>query len=279
MKNKKTLIIAITGIVVAFSFFRTFRHLDLSRSGSRINGILVSRVIDGDTIELSDGRTVRYIGIDTPEVREKKDNDWIYKPMPYAEEALAFNRKLVEGKVVNLEFDVQKKDIYHRVLAYVYPVRKGNFSNGVNIEDRMINLEMVRQGYAMIYTYPPNVKYAEQFLKAQEEARKDKKGLWAELEDGVIASSEAEKHIGLIKIVKTEVMDTYLSDKVLVLNCRDNFKVAIFRNNFSLFPIEAARSPDSYFRNRTIQVYGVLKEYKGSNEIIVNHPSQLEILR
>jgi len=98
---------------------------------------IVSRVIDGDTIELTNGITIRYIGINTPEVGQ-----------PGAEEATEANRALVEGKKVRLEYDVQKQDKYGRTLAYVY------------LEDGIfVNAELVKQGYAQVATYPPNVKY------------------------------------------------------------------------------------------------------------------------
>ncbi len=121
----------------------------------------VVKVIDGDTIVLSDGRTVRYIGIDTPERGE-----------PFYEAAKNFNRKLVQGKAVELEFDIERYDRYGRVLAYVF------------VKDRtgqriFVNAEMVRNGFALIYTKPPNVKYADLFVRLQEKARENRQGLWS----------------------------------------------------------------------------------------------------
>lgn len=266
MKNRKKLIITIAIAAVVISFFRTFSRPSLLLHGSHIKELLVSRVIDGDTIELSDGRRVRYIGIDTPEIREKNNDTWSYKPMPYSEEAREFNRNLVEGKAVKLEFDVQELDKYGRILAYVY------------IWDTMVNLEMLSQGYAMIYTYPPNVKYSRMFLKAQEEAREARRGLWAGVEENIISPEDAGENVGFVRIVQATIVSTYISEKILILNCGHDFKIVIFRNNFCLFPKEAIRSPDSYFKNKAVRVYGVIKKYKGSNEIIVNDLSQLKIL-
>ncbi|MBU0759505.1 MAG: thermonuclease family protein [Candidatus Omnitrophica bacterium] len=266
MKNRKKLIITIAIAAVVISFFRTLSHPGLLLYGSHIKEVLVSRVIDGDTIELSDGRTVRYIGIDTPEIREKNNGTWSYKPMPYSEEAREFNRDLVEGKAVKLEFDVQKLDKYDRILAYVH------------VGDRMVNLEMLSRGYAMMYTYPPNVKYSEMFLKAQDEAREARRGLWAGVEENIISPKDTGENIGFVRIVQATIISTYISEKALILNCGYDFKIVIFRNNFSLFPKEAIRSPDSYFRNKAVRVYGIIKKYKGSKEIIINDSSQLRIL-
>lgn len=120
------------------------------------NGTAVARVLDGDTIELTNGRTVRYIGINTPE-----------RSQPYYQEATTANRQLVEGKTVRLEFDTDTFDQYGRSLAYVWV-------NGV-----MANLEMVKRGYANAYTVPPNVRYQNEFRQAEREAREAGRGLWA----------------------------------------------------------------------------------------------------
>lgn len=122
---------------------------------------LVVKVIDGDTIELSSGEKVRYIGVDTPELhRPQKSVEY------FAREAYEANRRLVEGKKVRLEFDVQKQDRYGRLLAYVY------------VDGIMVNEWLVANGYARVATFPPNVKYAERFLELEREARRLELGLW-----------------------------------------------------------------------------------------------------
>jgi micrococcal nuclease len=262
MKKIRTPFILIIFTAIVFSVPKFFQHTQITQ-----RDYYASRVIDGDTIELSHGEKVRYIGIDTPEIRERQGSKWLYRPMPYAEEAKDFNRRLVEGKPVRLEFDVQKRDRYNRLLAYVYA------------GDKMVNLEMVKEGYAMIYTYPPNVKYVDEFLEAQREARENKRGLWSDLKASIISSSEAKENIGRVRMVETEVYNTFISNKLLILNCRDNFKAVIFKNNLPYFPKEVVRSPDTYFRHKTIRLYGLIENYKGSPEIILHDPSQLEIIR
>ncbi|NQV04053.1 MAG: thermonuclease family protein, partial [Candidatus Omnitrophica bacterium] len=226
-------------IYLAAVIFMAFVLL-LARTGiaprSYQDGLYASYIIDGDTIELSNGQRVRYIGIDTPEMRERKGLGWLYNPRPYAKEAKDFNQRLVNGKPIRLEFDVQKNDKYGRLLAYVY------------VGEKMVNLEMVKEGYAMIYAYPPNIKYAEEFLEAQRFARENEKGLWSGLESNVISSSQARQNVGMLRMVEAQVYDTFLSNKLLILNCRDNFKVVIFRDNLESFPKEVLRSPESYFK-------------------------------
>jgi len=125
--------------------------------------VLVSRVIDGDTIQLDDGRRVRLIGVDTPEtVHPQKGVE------PYGKEASNFTRSMLEGREVYLEYDVQLADKFGRTLAYVW------------LEDgRFFNELLLLEGYAQVATFPPNVKYVERFLEAQKKAREAGKGLWS----------------------------------------------------------------------------------------------------
>jgi micrococcal nuclease len=122
---------------------------------------LVTRVIDGDTIELENGEKVRYIGIDAPETVHPS------KPVEcFGREASAKNKELVENKRVRLEKDITDRDKYGRLLRYVY------------VGDLFVNLELVKLGYATSYTYPPDVKYQDLFIAAQKEARETQRGLW-----------------------------------------------------------------------------------------------------
>jgi len=125
----------------------------------------VIRIVDGDTIVVkvgSNNERVRFIGIDTSE--SVRPGTPVEK---YAKEAKAFTTKRLEGKNVRLEFDVQKRDTYARLLAYVY------------LEDgRMINKILTEEGYAQVMTVPPNVKYQQDFIRLERIARENKKGLW-----------------------------------------------------------------------------------------------------
>ena len=124
----------------------------------------VVRVVDGDTIHVRIGarvEKVRYIGVNTPEVQHPTRGE-----EPGGREAAEVNRRLVEGQAVRLELDMQERDRYGRLLAYVW------------IGDLMINAELVRLGYAQVMTIPPNVRYQEVFLKLQREAREAGRGLW-----------------------------------------------------------------------------------------------------
>ncbi len=122
----------------------------------------VTRVIDGDTVELETGQHVRYIGMDTPETVDPRKTVECF-----GLEASKKNKELVEGKTVLLEKDVTDKDQYGRLLRYVW------------VDNTLVNLQLVKEGFAHSYTYPPDVKYQAEILAAEKEARENKRGLWA----------------------------------------------------------------------------------------------------
>ena len=136
-------------------------------------------VTDGDTLRITyNGKEerIRLIGIDAPESRENprairesertgNDMDAIIR---MGKKATQFVERLIKrGDQISIEFDVEKRDGYRRLLGYVY------LSDG-----RMLNEEILKAGYANLLTHPPNVKYKDRFLKSYREAREDKRGLW-----------------------------------------------------------------------------------------------------
>jgi micrococcal nuclease len=127
----------------------------------------VVRVVDGDTIHvLVDGRRekVRYIGIDTPETHHPT------KPVQcFGRAASGLNTRLVGNERVRLVRDVEERDAFGRLLAYVYRVRDGLF----------VNAELARRGYARPLTIAPDVRYAARFAALAREAREAGRGLWS----------------------------------------------------------------------------------------------------
>lgn len=118
----------------------------------------VKRVVDGDTIVLENGSVVRYVGITAPGNKE-----------PFEKEATQENKKLVEGKSVSLEYDNYKGDKFGRILAYLI------------VDGKNISVELARKGLAqvVIYQHKKPFIYQNHLLKAQEEAKKKKLGIWS----------------------------------------------------------------------------------------------------
>jgi len=160
----------------------------------------VERVIDGDTLKLTNGEEVQMIGIKAPEDEK------------VGQEATEFI-KWLEGKEIELEFDVQERDKYGRLLAYVYSPIILNMINAVVVKDERclerdeeaskffykyyegcsahLNASIIKAGYATPMTIPPNVKYADLFQRLYEEAQKEGRGLWKERELKLGEESEA----------------------------------------------------------------------------------------
>lgn len=136
----------------------------IGRASDENRFIKVRRAVDGDTLELENKTVIRLIGINAPETHHPTKG-----VERYGREAAAFAQKMLKGKKIRLEFDVETQDKYGRTLAYAY-LEDGTF----------INAELVRQGYAQTMTITPNVKYAKQLLALQREARMAKRGFWGE---------------------------------------------------------------------------------------------------
>lgn len=143
--------------------------------------VTIVKVVDGDTITVDYKGTresVRLIGIDTPESiagkKARRDSKRSHKDMTEilrsGKTAADFTKKLaVPGDNICIEFDVEKRDRYGRLLGYVFLA-----------DGRMLNEEIISNGYASVLTIPPNVKYQERFLEAYRRARRNGLGLWKE---------------------------------------------------------------------------------------------------
>jgi micrococcal nuclease len=126
--------------------------------GQQTTDCVIGHIVDGDTFRCRDGRKVRLIGIDSPEQRQR----------PYGAQAqAALLRMAPPGTTLSLERDIAASDRYGRVLAYAW------------LKSVLVNEALVQQGWAVQYTVPPNVKYADRFGRAQKEARARGRGLWS----------------------------------------------------------------------------------------------------
>jgi endonuclease YncB( thermonuclease family) len=117
--------------------------------------VVITKVIDGDTIITKDGKHIRYIGINAPEVGQ-----------PFASEAAMLNKQLVLGKKVRVTFDSQNKDKYGRVLGYVFSGKT------------LVNVEIVRNGLAFSEPIAPNISYQKEILQAEQLAKSRCTGVW-----------------------------------------------------------------------------------------------------
>jgi len=152
-------------LLVAVVLLRPWESWDrLGGDEPRSATVFVTRVVDGDTVEVQLGgreEDVRYIGVDTPETVKPGAPVDCYGP-----QASAFNHRLVEHRRVRLVFGAERRDVYGRLLAYVY------------LGKRFVNAELVRRGLARTLTIPPNDRFAGRLKRLEMAAARTGRGLW-----------------------------------------------------------------------------------------------------
>ncbi|MBK5218175.1 MAG: thermonuclease family protein [Thermoleophilia bacterium] len=155
-------------VLVAALLLRPWEGLDGGAEGPASARTRVVRVVDGDTIEVRIGgelEDVRYIGVDTPETVKPGTPVQCFGPR-----ASRFNHRLVEGRWVRLVFGVERRDVYDRLLSYVY------------LDDRFVNAELLRRGLGRTLTIAPNDRFARRFKRLEIGAARRGRGLWSACE-------------------------------------------------------------------------------------------------
>ncbi|MGB9812475.1 MAG: thermonuclease family protein [Thermovenabulum sp.] len=139
----------------------------------------IVKVLDGDTVNAKIGTktvTIRLIGVNCPEIEHKSLK---IKEQPYGKKAMEYTKKVLYGKTVYIQKDVQEKDKYGRLLGYIWLSKPKNDSEE-EIKSKMFNAQLLLNGYAQVMTVPPNVRYADYFVKYERIARENKRGLWSD---------------------------------------------------------------------------------------------------
>lgn len=217
----------------------------------------VERVVDGDTIFLSDGRRIRLLGINTPEVSGRNKS-----AEAGGDRAKEWLQQAVDGKKVSLQFDVEKADKYQRTLAYVFTDSK-----------RHINLELVERGLATVNIYPPNFKYLEALVKAQTIAESQKLGIWAEAAYAPVefATINEVNYKGW-KRLTGRVVALKQSEKYSYLQFSANFSLKIDNQWLSLFPDLKT------YTGKQLEVRGWLNKRNQQFSLHLRHPADIKIL-
>lgn len=181
MRNKTLVVLfMLTAVLFFIGGFFTGRRATLQSSNDSVY-VKVVRVIDGDTVEIEGGERVRYLGVGSPESVDPQ------KPVQcFGHEAKQKNKELVEGKVVRLERGTKERDRFCRILAYVW------------VENNMVNIDLIKQGYARKYLLPRDSPYKQKFIDAELEAESEKRGMWrfcTKEEDGVKQNRKGVGHV------------------------------------------------------------------------------------
>jgi micrococcal nuclease len=211
----------------------------------------VKMVYDGDTVVLEDGRKIRLLGINTPEVQHRdKLAD------AGGEEAKAWLINKLQNDKVRLEFDFEKTDKYGRTLAHLFTEKKEH-----------INLSLVKAGLAATSIYPPNLLYVNELLAAEKKAEQDKLGIWQRPEYAVIPVNNLTEagHSGWTRLVG-KVIAIHNTQKSIYLVFSSHFEARIERKWQFLFP-----DVNDYL-GKTLEVRGWLNNSRKHFSLLIRHP-------
>lgn len=175
MNDKMLRISAVFAVIVLAVAYFCFRPSAPMENGN-IQMTTVKKVVDGDTLRTIEGKKVRLIGINAPELAKPEKNQ---PAEMYSQEAYQCLKEWAEGKKVYLEYDKERKDQYGRDLCYVWTEIPQKISKETLCQYNM-NAVLLNKGYARTYTFRPNVKYSALFHDIEKEARANKRGLWSQ---------------------------------------------------------------------------------------------------
>ncbi len=217
----------------------------------------VKKVYDGDTVELGDGRKIRLLGINTPEIQHKDK-----MAEAGGEEAKAWLNNKLQGIRVRLEFDVEKTDKYGRILAHLFTEKKEH-----------INVSLVKEGLASISIYPPNLLYVNELVAAGNKAEQAKSGIWRRPEYAAIPVNDLAEagHLGWTRLVG-RVVSIRSTSKSVYLVFSSQFEARIEGKWLSLFP-----DVNDYV-GKTLEVRGWLSKNRKQFSMLIRHPSAIRLI-
>jgi endonuclease YncB( thermonuclease family) len=242
-------------IVLIFIFFSVLAECEATP-----NYQTVKWVYDGDTLLLNDGRKIRLIGINTPEIAHHKK-----KGQPYGREATEQLRQLLKtaNYKVRLEQGEQKHDRYKRALAYVF------LADGTDVSQWML-----KQGWATLMTFPPNIRYLNTYKKAERFAQRNQRNIWRQNTHKIKTVAQLTRgYRGYVRL-KSTIKNIKRSKKTIILELEQKIFIKLGRrpiNYFNRYDVKTLHHHD-------IIVSGFLQTYRGKRMINVRHPIQLERL-
>ncbi len=216
----------------------------------------IKKIYDGDTILLTNGQKVRFLGINTPEVEGRNK-----LAQAGGEEARQWLQKKLKNKKVRLERDVEKKDKYGRLLAHVFTP-----------DNAHLNFELVKLGLATVNIHPPNLKYMDDLLAAESEAEQKLIGIWQyqQYAAKAVESLNGQALRGWQRVFGT-IKSVYHSRKYSYLNLTDTFSLKIQHKSSQLFP-----ELEGYVGSK-VEVRGWINKHKKRYSMFIRHPSSIKI--
>jgi endonuclease YncB( thermonuclease family) len=268
----KIVILALLAVPLSLPLpaWATRKHKDTPPPAALYMDVPVVRVIDGDTFVVKDvygmEQHVRFVDINTPELAHDGNPE-----EPFARDARARVQQLALGKTVKLVIARKGHDKYGRILADVY------LPNG-----DWLNYQLVDEGLAHVYTFADDAMHPDALLKAEQEARVARRGLWSNPRWAVkdAATCCAAAYIGIFQVVQGKVLSTGQGMKEIYLNFgpdyHTDFTVVIEKKNLKNFKA-AGIDPLTAYAGHVLRMHGFTDPVEGV-EMRVTHPAQIEVL-
>lgn len=228
--------------------------------------VAVAAVIDGDSLTLVDGRTVRLVGLQAPRLSKGRRD---FPEWPFAREATAALDALLAGQTVTLRYGGARADRYGRVLAHL-----------VRADGLWVEGEMLREGMARVYTFADNRAALEPMLALEREARAAKRGIWADPFYSVRTPEEAPRYAGRFEIVEGRIVDGARTAGGVFLNFGADWHTAftLRLRSDALKLFRAARLDPLALTGTMVRVRGWIRRDRQRAVIDITHPEEIERL-
>lgn len=220
--------------------------------------VIIQKVHDGDTVNLADGRKIRLIGINSPELaRDEQPAE------AYAQAAKEYLQGLArQSRHWRVRWGAQKKDHYGRWLGHVF------------IGDRNLNAEMLRQGLASVIAIPPNQWSLTCYQQQEQQARHEARGIWGTPGQKIWQAADLPMSLRGFQFIQGRVENIIATKKSLWLQLAPKFSIRIARENMQYFDERSLYN----WRHHKIEVRGWLNFYKGRLQVRIKHPAVIRII-
>ncbi|MCZ6638094.1 MAG: thermonuclease family protein [Alphaproteobacteria bacterium] len=231
-------------------------------------GGTVTKIVDGDTLFLIDGREVRLVGIQAPKLPLGRAG---FKKWPLADEAKVTLGTLARGRRLRILFGGARMDRHGRVLAHLARASDGLWIQGA----------MLRLGMARVYSFPDNRQAITQMLVLEGRARAEKRGIWGHPFYAIVPQARARRYIGTYQLVEGRVIQTAVIKRWAYINFgadwRKDFTISIRRRDLRSFRKAFGRKLKA-LETKRIRVRGWLRLWNGPM-IEATHREQIEVLK
>lgn len=220
--------------------------------------VVVKKVHDGDTVNLADGRKVRLIGINTPELaRNQRPTE------AYAKAAKAYLKNYAEQKPQwRVRWGIQRQDKYGRWLGHVF------------IDDNNLNAEMLREGLASVIAIPPNQWSLTCYQQQEVLARREAKGIWGKPGQKIWQAGELPMSLRGFQFISGRVNKIIPTQRSIWLPLSPKFSIRIAREDIQYFDERSLYN----WRHKNIEVRGWLNFHKGRLQIRIKHPAAIRVI-